>query len=109
MSDALDTGAPEIAALEVDIAETRQSLDRKIGEIGRRLQPEEMKEELKDAVRRRLDVHPYLGYIAGGLVALGSVMTVRGWQRSRRPVSDRRLPDADLPAGRLRGGVTMIW
>ena len=69
--------------LEVDIAERRQSLDRTLHEIERRLQPSEMKSELKEAVRERLDPKPYLGYIAGGLVAIGTLMALRGF-RSRR-------------------------
>ena len=86
MSDALETNAPDLKALEIDIAETRQSLDRKIDEIGRRLQPEHVKAEVLDLARRRLDPEPYLGYIASGLVAIGSVMALRGWRRSRHVV-----------------------
>lgn len=76
MSD--DATNSTMTALEMDIAETRQSLDRKLNEIGRRLQPSEMKSELKEAVKERLDPSPYLGYIAGGLIAVGTAMAVRG-------------------------------
>ena len=76
MSDETTSGT--MTALEMDIAETRQSLDRKLDEIGRRLQPSEMKSELKEAVKQRLDPNPYLGYIAGGLVAVGTAMAVKG-------------------------------
>jgi hypothetical protein len=80
MTDSIN---PTMTALEMDIAETRQSLDRKLDEIGRRLQPSEMKSELKEAVKQRLDPNPYLGYIAGGLVAVGTAMAVSGLRRRR--------------------------
>jgi len=79
-----DTTNATITGLEMDIAETRQSLDRKLDEIGRRLQPSEMKSELKEAVKQRLDPNPYLGYIAGGLVAVGTAMAVNGLRRRRQ-------------------------
>lgn len=85
-----DTSNPTMSELEVEIAETRQSLDRKLDEIGRRLQPSELTSELTEAVKERLDPEPYLGYIAGGLVALGTVMAVRGLRRRNR---------ATFPAG----------
>jgi hypothetical protein len=85
-----DTANATITGLEMDIAETRQSLDRKLDEIGRRLQPSEMKSELKEAVKQRLDPGPYLGYIAGGLVAVGMAMAVSGLRRRRH---------ASFPAG----------
>lgn len=72
---------PTLSALEIEIAETRQSLDRNLNEIERRLQPQQLKTEVK----RRLDPRPYLGYIAGGMVALGTVMAVRGLRRRRHP------------------------
>ena len=78
------TPSPDISALETDIKKTRSSLNRKIHEISRRLQPDEVKTELKDALRRRLDPEPYLGVIATSLIALGGWMAWRGWQRSRR-------------------------
>lgn len=84
MSDALDTNAPELTAIEMDIAATRQSLDRKLHEVARRLQPEEVKTEVKEAVKRRLDPEPWLGYIASGMVAIGSVLALRGWRRARQ-------------------------
>ena len=79
-----------MTALEMDIAETRQSVDRKLDEIGRRLHPSEMTAELKDAVKERLDPEPFLGYIAGGLVAMGTLMAVRGLRRRRH---------AEFPSG----------
>ena len=81
MNDDTNAGITE---LELDIAETRQALDRKLDEIGRRLQPSEMKSELKEAVKERLDPQPYLGYIAGSLVALGTLMAVNGFRRRRQ-------------------------
>lgn len=78
-----DTPSPEIEALEEDIRQTRSSLARKVNEIGRRLQPDEVKAELKDALRRRLDPEPYLGWIAASLIAVGGLMAWRGWQQSR--------------------------
>jgi hypothetical protein len=86
MSDALETNAPDLKALEIDIADTRRSLEQKIDEIGRRMQPEHVKAEVKDLARRRLNPQPYLGYIASGLVALGCALALRAWRRSRRVV-----------------------
>lgn len=74
-------GNPNLSALEIEIEETRQSLDRKLDEIGRRLHPGELASELTEAVKERLDPEPYLGYIAGGLVAIGTFMAVRGLRR----------------------------
>jgi hypothetical protein len=79
-----DNSNPTLSELEIEIAETRQSLDRKLDEIGRRLQPGELKSELADAVKERLDPHRYLGYIAGGLVAVGTFMAMRGLKSGRR-------------------------
>ena len=73
-----DDANPTIATLETEIAETRDSLGRKLHEIGRRLQPSEIKSEVKEAVKQRLDPNPYLGYIAGGLIAVGTAMAVKG-------------------------------
>jgi len=81
-----DSSSATLSALEIEIAETRQSLDRKLEEIGRRMQPGELKAELKEAVRERLDPDPYLGYIAGSLIALGTLMAVRGLRR-RHPAA----------------------
>lgn len=78
-----DNSNPTLSELEIEIAETRQSLDRKLDEIGHRLQPSELKSELAGAVKERLDPHPYLGYIAGGLVAVGTFMAVRGLNSRR--------------------------
>ena len=78
-----DGTAPEIVEIEADIEETRSSLNRKVREIGRRLQPDEVRAELREALRRRLDPEPYLGLIATSLVALGGWMAWRGWRRSR--------------------------
>ena len=78
-----DMPSPEIEALEEDIRQTSSSLARKVNEIGRRLQPDEVKAELKDALRRRLDPEPYLGWIAASLIAVGGLMAWRGWQQSR--------------------------
>lgn len=75
--------APEIASLESDIKTTRRSLNRKIGEISRRLQPDEVRAELKSALRRRLDVEPYLGWIAVSTVALGAWLAWRGWREAQ--------------------------
>ena len=86
MDESPDTPSPEIAALEEDIRETRSSLTRKVNEIERRLQPDEVKAELKEALRRRLDPEPYLGWIAASLIAVGGLMAWRGWQQSRHAV-----------------------
>jgi hypothetical protein len=83
MDESPDTPSPEIAALERDIRQTRSSLARKVNEIERRLQPDEVRAELKDALRRRLDPEPYLGWIAALLIAVGGLMAWRGWQQSR--------------------------
>jgi hypothetical protein len=87
--------APQMAAIESDIARTRASLDRKLGEIERRLAPAHVKAELKQALKRRLDPDPYLGWIATGLVAVGGWMAVRGARRHREvefPAADYSVP-----------------
>jgi len=94
MSDTLATTEPDLTALELDIAEKRQSLERKLDEIGRRLQPDEVKAELKDALKRRIDPEPYLGYIGAALVAFGALMAMHGWRRSRRVAA---FPAGDYP------------
>lgn len=88
MSERYD--APRMDAIESDIARKRASLDRKLNEIERRLAPDHVKAELKDALKRRLDPEPYLGWIATGLVAVGGWMAVRGARRHR---------DSEFPAG----------
>ena len=88
-----DTAAPEIQELEQDIQTTRSSLVRKVDEIGRRLQPEEVKAEIKDAVRRRLDPEPYLGWIAMTLTTVGALLAWRSWPRSRQ----KGFPATDVP------------
>jgi hypothetical protein len=82
-NESTESMAADIQALEEDIETTRSSLARKVDEIGRRLQPDEVKAELKHALRRRLDPEPYVGWIATTLIALGSVMIWRGWPRAR--------------------------
>jgi hypothetical protein len=79
-----DSSKATMSELEIEIAERRQSLDRKLDEIGRRLHPRELTSELTGAVKERLDPEPYLPYIAGGLVAMGTFMAVRGFTRGRR-------------------------
>ena len=90
MTDTYGTAVPETAVIESDIVRTRASLDRKLNEIERRLAPDHVKAELKDALRRRLNPEPYMGWIATGLVAVGSVMAIRGARRHR---------EAAFPAG----------
>jgi hypothetical protein len=90
-----DTSAPQMAAIESDILRTRASLDRKLNEIERRLAPDHVKAELKQALKRRLDPEPYLGWIATGLVAVGGWMAVRGARRHREvelPVVEYSMP-----------------
>ena len=82
-NESTESMAADIQALEEDIETTRSSLARKVGEIGRRLQPDEVKAELKHALRRRLDPEPYLGWIATALVTLGAVLLWRSWPRAR--------------------------
>jgi hypothetical protein len=94
MSEPTATTAPDLTALELDIVERRQSLERKLNEIGRRLQPDEVKAELKDALKRRVDPEPYLGYIGAALVAFGALMAMHGWRRARRGVA---FPAGDYP------------
>jgi hypothetical protein len=85
-----------LSELELEITETRGSLERNLSEIGRRLQPQELKSELKEAVMERVDPNRYLGYIAGGLVALGAAMAVRGLRhRGHRPFPSAR--DIEYP------------
>lgn len=59
------------------------SLHHELDEIGRRMQPDEVRAELKDALRRKIDPEPYLGWIATSLVAIGALMAYRGWRRAR--------------------------
>ena len=95
MNQRYDTSAPQLAAIESDIIRTRASLDRKLSEIERRLAPDHVKAELKDALKRRLNPEPYLGWIATGLVAVGGWMAVRGARRHRDvefPVADYSIP-----------------
>ena len=90
MNERFDTTEPELAVIQSDIERTRASLDRKLSEIERRIAPDHVKAELKQALKRRLDPDPYLGWIATGLVALGGWMALRGVRRNR---------DVDFPAG----------
>jgi hypothetical protein len=78
-----DGAEPQLAAIESDIIRKRAALDRKLTEIERRLAPDYVKAELKQALGRRLDPEPYLGWIATGLVAVGGWMAVRGVRRHR--------------------------
>jgi hypothetical protein len=90
-----NTSEPDLAAIESDISRKRASLDRKLSEIERRLAPEHVKAELKQALKRRIDPEPYLGWIATGLVAVGGWMAVRGARRHRPvefPVADYSIP-----------------
>ncbi|PYR90768.1 MAG: hypothetical protein DMF84_19205 [Acidobacteria bacterium] len=95
MNHRYDSSAPQMAAIESDIVRTRASLDRKLHEIERRLAPDHVKAELKQALKRRLDPDPYFGWIATGLVAVGGWMAVRGARRHREvefPVGDYSIP-----------------
>jgi hypothetical protein len=95
MIDRYDPSEPELAAIENDIIRKRASLDRKLTEIERRLAPDHVKAELKQALKRRIDPEPYLGWIATGLVAVGGWMAVRGARRHRPvefPVADYSIP-----------------
>jgi hypothetical protein len=90
-----ETSEPEMAAIESDIVRKRASLDRKLHEIERRLAPDHVKAELKEALKRRIDPEPYLGWIATGLVAVGGWMAVRGARRHRSvefPEPDYSIP-----------------
>jgi hypothetical protein len=90
-----DPSAPQLAAIESDIARTRASLDRKLSELERRLAPDHVKAELKQALKRRLDPEPYFGWIATGLVAVGGWMAVRGARRHREV--EFAVPDYSIP------------
>lgn len=79
MTTDLDTPAPDLVALQADIAETRAALERKIEEIERRLDPR----RLTAKVRGKLDPQRYLGWIALAAVAVGSIMAARGLRPSR--------------------------
>jgi Protein of unknown function (DUF3618) len=95
MNQRYDTSRPEMAAIESDIVRTRASLDRKLTEIERRLTPDHVKAELKQALKRRANPEPYLGWIATGLVAIGGWMALRGARRHREvefPVADYTIP-----------------
>jgi Protein of unknown function (DUF3618) len=95
MNGKYDTPAPDLAVIESDIVRTRASLDRKLHEIERRLAPSHVKAELREALRRRVNPEPYLGWIATGLVAVGGWMAVRGARRHREvqfPVADYSIP-----------------
>ncbi|NUR56190.1 MAG: DUF3618 domain-containing protein [Acidobacteria bacterium] len=83
MRERTHTTEPELTGIQREIERTRASLDRKLSEIERRIAPDHVKAELKQALKRRLDPEPYLGWIATGLVALGGWMAVRGARRGR--------------------------
>ena len=78
MTNGIDPSAP-LASLEMNIAGTRASLNRKIDEIERRLSPAHIKAQ----VRRKLDPESYTVWVALGAVALGALMAARNWPRSR--------------------------
>ena len=87
MSPTTDTSEPNFEAIEGEIAETRASLDRKIEELERRLDPRQVGVRLRHA----LSPEPYLGWIAASAVAVGSVLAARGL---RRPPKQRAaIPD----------------
>ena len=74
----------EFALIEADIARTRASLNRKLQELEQRLSPSQRMAEVKAKLDpRRFDPRPYPEWIAVGAVALGTVLALAGWRRSR--------------------------
>jgi hypothetical protein len=87
------------AAIEREIAHRRASLQRKLDELQRRVNPRERvraeTERVKAAVRN-VDPVPYTGAAALAAVGIGAAMAVRGLRR-RNHHDDAITPDeADL-------------
>ena len=82
-----DTRDPE--AIQVEIARTRASLNRKLAELERRLSPSRRLAQAKRSLHPgRLDPRPYPEWIAVGAVVTGSLLALAGWRRSRRVAED---------------------
>lgn len=83
----------EVTEIEGDIARTRASLNRRLQELEHRLSPGEKLAQVKSRLDvRRFDPRPHPEWIAAGAVALGSVLALAGWRRSRSAAID----EADL-------------
>ena len=89
----------EAEAIEADIARTRASLNRRLIELERRLSPSHRLAEARRSLDprrldlRRLDPRPYPEWIAAGSVAVGAVLALAGWRRSRRASDEDVLAD----------------
>lgn len=68
--------------IESEIEMTRASLDRKIGELGRRLDPRRQVQSLKKEMRARAP--RLLAWSAVAAVAAGTALAVSGWRKMRR-------------------------
>jgi MYXO-CTERM domain-containing protein len=97
MSTASETPR-ELHEIEADIARTRASLNRKIQQIEQRLSPSEQLARVKSSINpQRFDPRPYPEWIAVGAIALGSLLALAGWRRSRNgAASDDDLTDVVL-------------
>lgn len=79
----------ELHEIEADIARTRASLNRKIQEIEQRLSPSGQLARVKSSIDpRRFDPRPHPEWIAVGAIALGSLLALAGWRRSRNGAAD---------------------
>lgn len=80
--------------IEAEIAATRESLDRKLHEIEKRLDPRRQWHELRGTVQERLTSTPLAAWGAVAAVAAGSWMAVSGLRRYRmEPDGDALEPD----------------
>ncbi len=70
--------------IESEIAATRASLDRKLTELDKRLDPRRRWHELRGNLRDRLTSPPVAAWSAVAAVAAGSWMAVSGLRRRRR-------------------------
>jgi hypothetical protein len=69
--------------IEGEIAATRQSLDRKLHEIEKRLDPRRQWDAMRGTLRERLTSPPVAAWGAVAAVAAGSWMAVSGLRRHR--------------------------
>ena len=92
MSTTSDT-TREFERIELDIARTRASLNRRIQALEHRLSPSERLAQVKSSLDpRRFDPRPYPEWMAVGAIALGIVLAFAGWRRTREAAID----EADL-------------
>ena len=70
--------------IESHILETRASLDRKLEALEDRLSPRRQLQRL----RGRVEIEPYIGWVAVGAIAAGIYLAVRGGRRVQPATTD---------------------